>query len=119
MSETKVSLSILLPGSTMFSKESSLRNGKPDPEKHNKEFLKVSDKKGHYETLVINTRKCIPAKQVISISEDAYNYFVSSEKPFDFRGDWKSMSADARLYYHMEEIAKSRGGIVLDYKVLD
>ena len=118
MENAKVRLSIILPGSTMFSKESSLKNDRPDPEKHHKEFMKISDGKGHFETITINTRKCIPATQVISISEDAYNYFISDVNP-EYRNDWKSMSKDARLYWHMTEIAKSMGGKMLDYKVLD
>lgn len=115
----KISLSIALPGSVLFSKESSFKNGKPDPEKHHKEFMKIEDGKGHFETITVNTRKCIPAKQIINISEEAYNYFISDEKPSDYRNDWKSMSIQARLYWHLSEIAKSRGGKMISYQVLE
>lgn len=118
MAETKVSLSIALPGRTMFSKESSFKNDKLDPDKFNKSFMKISDGRGHFETIVINTRKCINAKQVINISEDAYNYFISDVNP-DYRNDWKSLSKEARLHWHMTELAKSMGGEMLDYRVLD
>lgn len=115
----KISLSITLPGSVMYSKQSCLKNGKLDPEKYHKEFMKIENGKGHFETITINTRKCIPAKQIISISEDAYNYFISDEKPPEYRNDWKSMSKEARLYWHLTEIAKSRGGKMLEYQILD
>lgn len=119
MENIKVSLTIALPGSIMYSKQSCLKNGKPDPDKYNREYLKVEDGKGHFEILTVNTRKCIPATQVININEDAYNYFISDEKPHDYRNDWKSMSKDARLYWHLTEIAKLAGGEMLDFKVLD
>lgn len=115
----KISLSIALPGSVLFSKESSFKNDKPDPEKHHKEFMKIEDGKGHFETITVNTRKCIPAKQIINISEEAYNYFISDEKPPEYRSDWKKMSSAARLYYHLDSIAKAMGGKMIDYKVLD
>lgn len=119
MNDIKVSLYIELPGSTLYSKESSFKNGKPDPEKHHKEFLKVEDGKGHFETLTINTRKCVPATQVVNISEEAYNYFISDEKPPEYRSDWKSMSESARLYWHLTEIAKSLGGKMIEYQILN
>lgn len=119
MDNIKISLSIALPGSVLYSKESSFENGKPIPEKHHKEFMKIEDGKGHFETITVNTRKCIPAKQIINITEEAYNYFISDEKPPEYRNDWKSMSKPARLYWHLTEIAKSRGGKMIDYKVLD
>lgn len=115
----KISLSIELPGSTMFSKEASFKNATPLPDKHNKEFMKIKNGNGNLETITINTRKCIPAKQVINISEEAYNYFISDEKPPEYRSDWKKMSSAARLYYHLDSIAKAMGGKMIDYKVLD
>ena len=54
MVDIKISLNIELQGNTMYSKESSLKNDKPIPERHNKEFLKVEDGNGKVETLTIN-----------------------------------------------------------------
>lgn len=119
MTDTKISLSIELQGGTMYSKEASFKNAKPIPDKHNKEFLKIEDGKGHFETITINTRKCIPAKQVVNLSQEAYDYFISDEKPIEYRGDWKKMSEAARLHWHMEETAKALGGKMIDFKVLD
>lgn len=119
MTDIKISLSIELQGSVMYSKESSLKNGKPLPEMHNKEFMKIQDGKGHFESITVNTRKCIPAKQIINLSQEAYDYFISDDKPIEYRGDWKKMSERARLHWHMEEIAKALGGKVIDYSILD
>ena len=115
----KVSLYIELPGSTMYSKESSLVNGTPIPDRHNKEFLKVENGNGREETIVINTRKCIPAKKVVNLTEDAYNYFISDEKPYEYKGDWRKMTPAARLQYHMEELSKAMGGKMIDYVILN
>lgn len=115
----KISLSIILPGSVMFSKEASFKNANIIPARHDKEFLKVKDERGHFETITVNTRKCIPAKQVINMTEQAYNYFISEEKPRSYKGDWRKMSEEAKLNWHMNNIAKSLGGELDDYKVLD
>lgn len=119
MVDIKISLNIELPGNTMYSKEASFKNATPIPDRHNKEFLKVEDGKGNFETLAINTRKCIPAKQVINLSQEAYDYFISDDKPAEYRGDWKKMSQAARLHWHMEETAKALGGRMIDFTVLD
>lgn len=119
MSDIKVSLYIELPGRTLYSKQSCLKNGKPDPEKHHKEFMKVEDGKGHFETITVNTRKSIPAKQIINLSQEAYDYFISDNKPAEYRGDWKKMSEAARLNWHLTETAKSLGGKMIEYQILD
>lgn len=119
MDNIKVNLFITLPGSVMYSKESSFKNGKPVPERHNTTFIKLDIGRGRTETIAVKTRKNIPARQLVHVSEDAYNYYISDEKPSDFKGDWKKMSPEARLDWHMASIAESFNGELLEYQVLD
>lgn len=110
MVDVKVNLTVLLPGSTMMSKQECLKQLKeevkdkkghvlkdkkgnvrfrtrlvPDPEKHDYHSVKVIDKNGRPEYLPYYTRKCIPAKQVLNISTAAYFYFISNEVPQGYR----------------------------------
>jgi len=124
MSTTKLSLTILVPGATMVSKEKSLKNFKKDnqeiiPEVH--DTLRISLREGPNEKVyTIKIRKSIPAKQVINMSEEAYNYFVSNEKPYNFKGTgWANLSRNERLFWHCSQIAASLGGIVDSFEVLD
>ena len=103
-----MNLTVLLPGSTMVSKQECFKqlkeevkdkkgrvvkdkNGNikyktrlvPDPDKHNAHHLKISDDKGE-EVVHFYTRKCMPAKQVLNISSLAYKYFIGNEAPEDF-----------------------------------
>lgn len=111
MSETKVSLTIALRGSTMLSKQECLKEltepmlikkgphkGKPmkdkqgniiyttrlvvDPEKIEHHEIRLTDKNNKVtEILGFNTRGFKPAKQVLNISMEAYKYFISNEVP--------------------------------------
>lgn len=108
MIDVKVNLTVLLPGSTMVSKQECFKQLKeevkdkkghvvkdkrgnikykyrsvPDPDKHNIHHLKVSDSKKE-EIIHFYTRKCVPAKQVINISTIAYKDFIGNSAPEAF-----------------------------------
>lgn len=134
MTNVKVSLSILLPGSTMFSKEESLKQlTRPakdkknvletvtvhDFDKHDKLTLSLNDR-GKTTTTTILTRKSKNAKQVINLSEEAYNYMTSkNEIPAEFKGAWSALTPTQRLKWHCDRIAMTLGGIVEGFQVLD
>ena len=142
MSTTKVNLSILLPGGTMLSVEESTRvieepvktpsghvkmeNGQKvtvpvrvmDVHKHDKIELEVMNR-GRKETIKVFTRKCKKAKQVVHLSEDAYNYMTSDEAPYQYKGVWRSLKPFERLKWHCNRIAESLGGTVDSIQVLE
>lgn len=99
MIDVKMNLTVLLPGSTMVSKQECFKQLKEEvkdkkgnirykykkvlnPDKHNLHYLKISNKKE--EIIHFYTRKCVPAKQVINISTVAYKYFIGTEAPEAF-----------------------------------
>lgn len=142
MDNVKVNLSILLQGGTMLSVEESTRiieepvrtpsghikysKGKPvtkpvrvmDTHKHNKFELEVMNR-GKKETIKVFVRKNKPAKQVIRLNEDAYNYMVSNETPAQYKGVWKGLKPNEKLRWHCNRIAESLGGVVDSIQVLD
>ena len=143
MTSTKLSLSILLPGSTMFSEEESSKqlikpvknkSGKvvrkkgkvltttitvPDFDKHDSFTLRVEQKGKTPEQIRVFTRKSRPARQVINMSEEAYQYMISKEQPAEFKGTWNSLTIYQKLLWHCNRIAASLGGTVENFQVLD
>lgn len=145
MTTTKVSLTIALPGSVMFSKQLCFKNstikdknGKtvnvetPVEGMTNQESftLKLKDKKtGNMYTkrYDYHVRKCIPAKQVINISEEAYRAMIENEIPDFFRmagvsrkqlpALWQSLTDSEKLMIHFDAIAADLGGEVVDYEI--
>lgn len=117
----------------------------PDLDKMTHHGIRISykdeeTKKTMQEWLNFYTRKCKPAKQVLNISSEAYEYFVSFEvpegfrPPADFRPNktlllrkgisrtkqaWMAMSDKSRLEWHLNRICKSRGGTLGEYKVFN
>ena len=143
MSNIKIRLSVTLPGSVLYSQEETcklqdvavkteggypmVRDGKvvteptlvPDKSKFDHFEVKVMDK-GKQETIKVSTRKCKPASQVISLTEEAYNEFISpSPTPYKFKGVWKSLTNNQRIQWHCEQIAEAMGGKLDSFVVLD
>ena len=121
--EIKVNLSILLQGRTMLSVEESTRIAKDgtrvmDGHKHTKIELDVMDG-GKKKTLKVFIRRTKPAKQVIHLNEDAYNYMVGSEVPPKYKGVWKGLKPLEKLRWHCNQIAEAMSGTVFDIQVLD
>ena len=125
--EVKLSLSIKLPGSVMYSQEGAKaleHQGLAGFKKHNLvvEMHKRMGKKVKVdkETIHFKTRNTIPAIQNINLSKDAYDYMTSKECPsFITPKDWSRMSKIKRLEAHLAEIAESRGGTVLHYHIFE
>lgn len=126
MNDIKVSLTIGLPGRTMFSKQECLKqltkpvigkDGKvrknkagktmykvctvTDTSKLNFHTLKVCNPNGGgEEVLEFTTRKCKPASQVINICTEAYKDFISGSMPVGYKApsDFKPYMP-VRSYY--------------------
>lgn len=124
MNEIKVSLSIVLQGSIMYSQEQakaleeekvgtgydtfsmrveSLKNGKKDAE-----------------TITVKTRKCKPAGQSLNLSMDAYEYMIGKEAPYFVKPrDWKRLTKKQKLEAHLKRICEGLGGVSFTYVVFD
>ena len=139
--EIKVSLNIILPGRIMLSKAECLKttqkeitrkrkNGQSykkvidvqveDPDKMDKDTIRVTDNGKNYETLTVYTRKCKPATQSINLYKDTYDYMVSKECPEWCKVSmWNQMGKKARLEAHLKQIAEHLGGKLLSYQVFE
>lgn len=131
MSEIKVSVSITLPGSVMFTQAEAeqLEKEKTGTGFDTKSMVvedKVWDKKlkkqvTKSERITFKCRKCKPASKTISLSKEAYDYMRSSDSvltPFK-PWQWKDLKPDARLEFHMKRLCEALGGLSYTYKVFD
>lgn len=79
--------------------------------KHGKPFTK-------YTNIHFNTRKSIPAVQVINMTDGAFKYMTSSEVPsFSNIRIWKKLNPTQRLEMHLLEIARAIKGTLINYEV--
>jgi hypothetical protein len=143
MSEIKLSLSIELQGSTMFSKEECLKTthkviekktkaGKiykktikvkvEDWDKMEKHSMRVTDEGGiNPEIITFHTRKCKPAAQSLNMGKEAYEYMIDKDscpswlKP----SKWAAMSKKERLEAHLQRTVEYLGGTSYTYQVFE
>lgn len=139
MSEIKLSLSIELRGSTMFSKEECLKttqetitakNGRKrtvtkvveDWDKMEKHTMRVTDKAGtNPEIITFHTRKYKPATQSLNMSKESYEYMIDKDScPSWSKPDkWAAMSEKERLEAHLQRTVEHLGGISYTYQVFE
>lgn len=128
MSTVKLSVTIVLPGSTMMTSQECDENPQ---ENYENNFILLSVKKYDYKTkksffrkepLEFKTRKCVDAQQVIKMSDEAYENMTSVSCPEWFipKGGinaWKKMSKEQRLEAHLDRVCKAMGGKSYTYAV--
>lgn len=126
MSDIKIRLSLVIPGATMLSSQDCEKMSKKDAYDQHTLSIVSTKKEGkkikkQRETLLIHTRKTIPARQAISISQEAYDYMVNSKEipSAKLARKWGHMSNKEKLKYHFDLIAESLGAISYSYEILD
>jgi hypothetical protein len=131
MLEVKVSVTFLLPGSTLVTSKPIDKKGKTKEELDslNQQFQKThhqetiswySNHQRH--TIVIWVRNGVPAVQKMQMSKEAYQWMISEESAlldeYKMR-DWKSFSKMKRLKLHLKRTAESLQGKLLDFEVFE
>ena len=130
MVEPKLSLILVLPGSIMISQQVAENKPEELTEENKMLFKSYKSKKDKSpEVITFRTRKSIPARQVLKISQEAYeamleestspkyNKIVAKVKGKLIRV-WDTMSEDARIKKHCELIAHDMGAIDFSYNIL-
>lgn len=115
--EVKLRATFLVPGAQQYSKEEAKANNLYD----SSTFRVFDDKKRKWYTYEIKTRKSIPAKQVINMSEEAYLHMVNPMECPSFirKRDWNMLNKKARIKVHLERIAESLNGILYEYNIFE
>lgn len=129
MVEPKLSLVLVLPGSTMVSQQVAENKPKELTEEHKMLFKSYKKKNKGPEVITFRTRKSIPAKQVLKMSQEAYEAMLEEPTSPKYskviakaKGKlirvWDTMSEDARIKKHCELIAHDMGAIDFSYSIL-
>lgn len=124
MNEIKVSLSIVLQGSIMYSQEQAKALEKEKVgtgyDTFNMRVEDLKDGKKDAKTITVKTRKCKPAGQSLNLSMDAYDYMTGKETPYFVKArDWERLTKKQRLEAHLKRIVEELGGVSFTYAVLD
>ena len=128
MSDIKLSVTIVLPGSTMMTSQECDKNPK---ESYKDNCITLSVKKYDNKTrknyfksepLRFKTRKCKDASQVIRMTTEAYEYMTSQMFPdwwpsMGHPSQWKRMSKEKRLELHLDRLCEHLGGTSYTYAV--
>lgn len=122
MNEIKVSVSIVLRGSTLFTQEEAETLEKEQPKSgFNKQTQVVTDDKGHKKAIHYQTRKCRPASQSIKLCEEAYLHMINESACPEWmkRSKWATMSEKERLEAHLQRLTEHLGGTSYTYQVFE
>lgn len=125
MNEIKVSLSIVLPCSTMYSQEQAKALEEEKVGTGYDTFSmrvegKKSDGKKDIQTITVKTRKCKPAGQSLNLSMDAYEYMIGKEAPYFVKvKDWERLTKKQRLEAHLSRICEGLDGVSYTYTIHD
>lgn len=122
--EIKVSLSVTLQGSVMYSQEQAKAL---EEEKVGTGYDTFNMRVGGFENgkkdikiLTVKTRKCKPAGQSLNLSMDAYEYMIGKEAPYFVKPrDWEKLTKKQRLEAHLKKICEELGGVSFTYAVLN
>lgn len=139
--DIKISFTIILPGSTMYSNSECYRTVKKSISKQTKggKYYKINkevieedltkfDKttvkrfikgKAAPEIITVLTRKSKPATQTINLRQEAYDYMVSNERPNWANKEWSNLNKMKRLEQHLQRIAEHFNGDLLSYTVFE
>lgn len=118
----KISLTISLPGSTMYSEKEVTSSKKEDKTKINNHSIKVSgNKEQKPSTIYFTTRKCKPATQTINLTKEAFDYMISDSCPewITNKGNWKRKNKLQKVEEHLNRMAEYFGGEILSYKIFE
>lgn len=111
MNNVKINLTVVLPGANMKSEEECKRDD---------DYIGFSvelPKKRVIHTLLRNSRT---AKQVLHISQEAYEYMVGQDCPPNTDNKrWRTMSKKQKIDIHMKQICEHLGGLSYSYVILD
>ena len=131
MIEPKLSLILVLPGSIMVSQQVAENKPEELTEEHKMLFKSYKSKKNKgTEVITLRTRKSIPVKQVLKMSQEAYEAML--EEPTNPKYNkvvakvkgklirvWDTMSEESRIKKHCELIAHDMNALDFSFNVLE
>lgn len=123
MNETKVSVSIILRGSILFTQEEAETLEKEQPKSGFEEHTQVVEGSNRKNRRVIHyqTRKCRTITQSVKLCKEAYLYMIdkSACPEWEKVKEWANKSKKERLESHLKRLTEHLGGTSYTYKVFE
>ena len=116
MNDIKLSLTVTLPGRVPVSGEESPVNT------HQEQVCVYNPITKRMEKVKVYIKNNKPAQQVLNMSSEAYQNFISNTKPYEYEGgamEWKKLKKEEKIIWHLEQIAQSMGGEIRSFNVYD
>ena len=120
--EVKVSVTITLQGGVMLTHEEAKAREKQGLASYDNFSMEVSDAKGqNKEVIHFQTRKSVPAIQVLNITNEGYNTMIDELiiPYWSKAGAWVGINSKMRLEAHLQRICESLGGMSYTYTVFE
>ena len=120
--EVKVSVTITLQGGVMLTHEEAKAREKQGLASYDNFSMEVSHAKGeNKEVIHFQTRKSVPAIQVLNITNEGYNTMIDALiiPYWSKAGYWTSINSKMRLEAHLQKICESLGGMSYTYTVFE
>lgn len=120
--EVKVSVTITLQGGVMLTHEEAKAREKQGLVSYDNFSMEVSDAKGkNKEVIHFQTRKSVPAIQVLNITNEGYNTMIDELiiPYWSKAGAWVGINSKMRLEAHLQRICDSLGGMSYTYTVFE
>lgn len=113
MTDTKLTVQFLIPGSKSYSEEECRKAEKPNAgyDKHHFTITYKPNKRNRHqggnenpirETIYFETRKAAPAVQVVQMAADAYNAMIENPPEGYRQFGWKSLSKRSKIEAHLD-----------------
>lgn len=123
MNEIKVSVSIVLPGSTLFTQEKAETLEKEQPKSGFEKHTQVvgSPNKKDRQVIHYQTRKCKTASQSVRLCKEAYLHMIdkSACPKWEKVSQWVAKSDKERLESHLQKLTEHLGGTSFTYEVFE
>ena len=123
MNEIKVSVSIVLQGSILFTQEEAETLEKEQPGSGFDSQTQVIENLNGKGRAVVHykTRKCRPACQSVKLCKEAYLYMIdrNSCPEWEKTKKWSAMSKKERLESHLKRLTEHFGGTSYTYKIFE
>lgn len=119
--ETKLTVTITLPGRVLLSEEEAKERGDEGYSTFRIEVIDYVNKKKKREVFQIKERNCREAKQTININNDSYYYMIKdSSRPTEIKKSvWSQMPKKERIEYFLDGLCKALGGTSYTYHVFN
>ena len=123
MNEIKVSVSIVLQGSILFTQEEAETLEKEQSGNGFDNQTQVVENFNGKGRMVVRykTRKCRPACQSVKLCKEAYLYMIdrNSCPEWEKTKKWNSRSKTERLEAHLQRLTEHFGGTSFSYKIFE